>query len=235
MKRLLLASSVTVALFASFTGHAFDSQSRSGFYLSGSYGSVDHDLQEVEDYTGVKLSSPKGSAITFGYRINEYIAVEGGYTDFGEADAEETYSEEFGPYYVAPGYSEIEEVNYSGNVALASTSYRLGLVATTDIWKTFSAGARIGFHNWESDISARVRADSTWYLIDDLTGERVDSADFGGDFTESESDSIDGSDAYYGVTAGWRSGNLLVSLDYTMFVMEDIEPTMTSLTIGYDF
>lgn len=232
---LTRATAIAVcSLFASMV-QAYDNQAGTGFYLSGSYGSSDLDLQEVEDYTGIKLSSPKGTAFTFGYRVNQFIAVETGYTDFGDAEADESYREEFGPYFVAPGYSEIEEVVYNGDVTVSASSFRLGLLATTDIWEAFSAGVRVGFHNWEADVSARLKADSTWYLIDDLSGERVESADFGGDFTDRESDSLDGSDAYYGITGSWRTGNVLVSLDYTQFVMDDIEPTMTALTIGYDF
>lgn len=235
MKKITLASIAAVLSLATSLGHANYDQNRSGLYLSGSYGTVDHDLQDVEDYTGVKFSSPKGSAVTLGYRVNQNIAVETGYTNFGDAEASESYAEVYGPYYYAPGYSTVEEVEYRGAVSVSASSFKLGLLATTDIWNTVSAGVRLGFHTWEADVSGRVNADSTLYLIDDLTGERLDSADIGGDFSESLSESTDGSDAYYGVTAGWRNGNLLLSVDYTKFVMDDVEPTMASITLGYDF
>lgn len=235
MKKVTMASAVAMFSLAASMGHASDIQNRSGLYMSGSYGSVDHDLQEAEDYAGVNLSSPKGSAITFGYRVNQYVAIETGYTDFGSADASDSYTEVYGPYYVAPGYSEEEEVVYSGKVDVSASSFRLGLVLTTNVWETVSAGLKLGFHNWDAEASGRMSADSTWYLIDDLSGQRIDSADFGDDYSESLSESMDGTDAYYGVTAGWRINNFLLSVDYTKYVMEDIEPTMASLTLGYDF
>lgn len=235
MKKVILASAAAAFSLAASMGHTFDTQNPSGLYVSGSYGSIDHDLQEIEDSTGVKFSSPKGSAITLGYRVNQHIAIETGYTDFGTAEASESYTEIYGPYYYAPGYSEEEEVVYSGKVDVSASSFRLGLALTTDVWETVSAGVKIGFHSWDADLSGRMSADSTYYLIDDLSGQRIDSADFGGDYSESLSDSTDGTDAYYGVTAGWRIDNLLLSVDYTKYVMDDIEPTMATLTLGYDF
>lgn len=235
MRKIFLASAITMASLTASMGHAFDGQNQTGIYLSGSYGSVDHDLQEVEDYTGVKLSSPKGSAITLGYRINRNLAIETGYTDFGSADARESFSEIYGPYYYAPGYSEEEEVVYTGSADVTSSSFKLGVVFTTDVWETVSAGLKLGFHNWEVEAAGRYTEDSTFYLIEDATGQRIDSADFGNDVSESLSGSTDGSDAYYGVTAGWRVDNLLLSVDYTRYVMDDIEPTMAAITLGYDF
>lgn len=212
-------------------GHAYDNGGRSGLYLSGSYGTVDADLQD----TGEKFSSPKGGAITLGYRVNEFIAIEGGYTDLGSAKGSYTdiYIAE-GPYQYTDGYSEVREVSDIEKATVSGTSTRLGFVVSTNVWDTVSAGLRAGFHRWDVEGKSSYDYSDTWYLIDDATNERVDSyTEY--EFSDSDRDSLDGSDHYYGLTAGWRNGNLLLSVDYTVFVMEEIEPSMASLTLGYDF
>ncbi|WP_444924069.1 hypothetical protein ACJJH9_01585 [Microbulbifer sp. DLAB2-AF] len=73
MKRFILSS--VIALSASNTMAMENS-----FYLKSSYGKVDTDIstQESEEYFETNLSNPRGWTVTLGYRLNNFLAIEGG-------------------------------------------------------------------------------------------------------------------------------------------------------------
>ncbi|GAA5524679.1 hypothetical protein Maes01_01236 [Microbulbifer aestuariivivens] len=200
--------------------------------MSGSYGYVDSDL---DDFLGVNMSSTKGAAITFGYRVNQYVAIESGYTDFGSTEGSDFAfwlgNENPGP---APDTTEVVVDAATRNVEASTSSFKLGVVLSTDIWQTMSAGFKVGVHSWESDLSAEVYESLADVVVDDVTGEIL-SWDTVWENSYSISETIDGTDAYYGVTGGWRFNNLLVSVDYTRYVMDEVEPTIASISVGYDF
>lgn len=232
-------SAAVLAVAVSSQAFAYSDIQHNGFYISGGYGIVDNDLDEVEDYVGLELSDPNAFSLTLGYRINSWLAAEIGYIDLGSADV--SASDQFvswGPEYAGTDgvydYYTYDEITESGAAEVSATAVKLGGVISTNVWETVSIGLRLGVNLWDAEVKANYDYSEDGYLTLGLDGEVVDTINWDS-YSESFGGSEDGSDFYYGLTAGWRSGNLLLSLDHTFYEMDDIKPSVTSLTLGLDF
>lgn len=143
-KKLLI-----IALMAGMgmtTAYAADS----GFYIGGSFGQsrisdfsgsdVDTELRSIgiTSTTGTDDKDTGWKAFA-GYRIMKYLAVEGAYTNFGEASATVTAT--------AP-------IAGTANVKLENESWSLSAVGILPLGDKFSLFARLGFNVWNVDASA---------------------------------------------------------------------------------
>lgn len=224
MKRAVLAS-----IFAFATSGAMAIEKN--FYLKSAYGHVDPDVEELEEYLDIKLSDPKGYSITLGYRINRFLAVEGGYTDLGEAEGEyqDSYSDS---YTYSNGWREDDTYSEKITGSLGATSKMLGMLVSTDMNEKFTAGLRLGIQRWEAEVKA-TRLSTIGYELYDDRGILIDFGALGDPISESATD--DGSDAYYGVTVGWAERNWVLSLEHTIFEMEDQKPSLSAIALSYNF
>ncbi|WP_444941364.1 outer membrane beta-barrel protein [Microbulbifer sp. ZKSA004] len=225
MNRLILASAI---LFSASNVMATESN----FYLRSSYGKVDTDFssRETQETLGVELSTPKGWSVALGYRLNNFISLEAGYADLGDANGSDTditgytYDYDFGPYTYR------REENRERILSLKSKM--LGMLLTTDITKDFYAGIRTGLHSWDADLKHKsslniqhVWADNNGNVLDtEGTGYKVS----GKDGTQDE-------DLYYGISAGWNYNNWSLSLEHTIFNMDKKKPSLSSLALTYNF
>lgn len=128
------------------TAHAADT----GFYIGGSFGQ-----SKISDFNGSDVDAELASlGITSttttddkdtgwkafaGYRIMKYLAVEGAYTNFGEATANVVTT--------APSAG-------TANVKLENEAWSLSALGILPLSDQFSLFARLGLNVWNVDVSA---------------------------------------------------------------------------------
>lgn len=81
MKQGLLA----VVVLSSFAAVAHADDPPIGFYIGGSVGSATLELEDADSTTDFKADDT-GFKLTAGYRILNWLAVEGGYADYGQPE-----------------------------------------------------------------------------------------------------------------------------------------------------
>ena len=238
MKRFLFG---IIAAVVSLNALAFED--KSNLYISAGFGQTDLNVEELEDYYGVELPKPDAAEFTLGYRIDNNWTAELGFTDFGEISG--GYEDEWfagGPYFYSTdpltGVEYWEEIHetYGANAKLTASSIRLGTVLSTDASELLSLGLRLGFHMWNADLSAREYSEYRSDLTEGYGGPVVDSlvlSDWGyDDFTRG---SEDGTDLYYGLVANLNLNQFTLSAAYTVYEMDDLEPSTTTIALGYNF
>lgn len=204
---------------------AYD-QGYSPLYLKFGYGSVDPDIQEFDEYD---MEHPDGYSLTLGYQASPFLALEGGYVNLG--DITESYIEPYG--YGDPGYDYyFEEGVYEVGAGISASTVAIGAVLSTDVYRGFSAGLRFGYHLWEVEANAYEMDEWTEYVWNSGIGA-YEAYDYG--YEDQFSETVDGSDPYYGVTLGLSAGNWIFSADYTVYQMEDMSPALGSLSVGLRF
>ncbi|WP_299948508.1 outer membrane beta-barrel protein [uncultured Microbulbifer sp.] len=232
MNRLILAAAIL--FFASNT-----MATESNFYLKSSYGKVDPDGKldtdfpslEDQENLSVKLSNPKGWSLALGYRLDNFIALEAGYADLGDADSSvsEVRSNNFDYGY----YSDTYERENRLETTLSRKSKMLGIFLTTDVTKDFYAGIRTGFHSWDADLKYKFTS-NTKYTETDNSGSVTYTDTY--NYEESDKERIHDSDLYYGISAGWNfNENWSLSLEHTIFEMNEDKPSLSSLALTYNF
>ena len=152
---------VTGALFlASFSASSFAAGNESGLYVGGNFGYVKIDGEDDFDddnqvYQGL-----------LGYRINPYIAVEGGYIDFGKygnhlANAKtDGYT---GALKLIAPIGDRVDVYAKGGQLWYDTDYSIAGYNGTDSDKAVFAGAGVGFKVTDNLV---LNAEYTWYDVD---------------------------------------------------------------------
>ncbi|USD21072.1 porin family protein [Microbulbifer variabilis] len=212
MKRFILATAI--ALSASNTIAL-----ENNFYLKSTYGSVDTNISSKDALESfkTKLSDSSGWSITLGYRLNKFIALEGGFADLGDTEGSYRH-EEWSFSQWGDEMSEISTIDYK----ISTDTKILGLFLTTDITKDFYAGARVGYQLWDEQFQKRHEFSARW-----------DWGDYHGINTTDETN--DGSDPYYGISVGWNNNNWSLSLEHTIFEMKDRKPSLSSLGLTYNF
>lgn len=88
----------------------------------------------------------------------------------------------------------------------------MAALATTDANREFYAGAKLGFHFWETDFDVSAPGEGSVTALSD-----------------------DGTDIFYGVFANWRIGNWVLGAEHTIFQTEVMDPSMTSVSLSMDF
>lgn len=192
------------------------------WYVKAGYGVVDPDAVVVEEFvagviaeelgttTEVSLKRPKGSNISLGYRLNHYLALEAGYSNFGQTNDKQQY---------ILGANSSEVKTYRTEVS--GSTGTLAAVLSTDSSKPYSGGVRLGYHAWKTkaqvgythQVSEALADDSGWLLSTDGHGQ----------------------DAFYGVFANWRIDQWTYSLEHTLYPTENADITLSTLSLSMDF
>ncbi|WP_444887324.1 hypothetical protein [Microbulbifer sp. JMSA008] len=221
MKKLILASAIIISTSSTMA-------MENSFYFKSTYGMVNTDIssQETQEKLSTDLSDPNGWSFILGYHLNKFLALEGGYVDLG--DAEGRYHDRYDSPY---GFSAHDTIH---NYTINTQAKTFGLFLTTDITKDFFAGLRVGYQFWNEHFEDKVTK-YLHYYDHDQNGVFTDIATRS--YTEKDQDCEikDGSDLYYGVSAGWNYNNWSVSLEHTIFEMEERKPSLTSLGLTYNF
>ena len=137
MKKTLLGLSIVVAL--SPTLASAQPHNVKGGYIGGSLGQTELDVSS-EDQTFISNNGGKidetdtGFKVFGGYRVNNYVAIEGFYADFGEASI---------------------EVN--GNKAtMGSDSLGISVVGVIPVTERFELFGKVGLHAWDVELESNV-------------------------------------------------------------------------------
>ena len=108
-------------------------------YIGASFGKVDYDEEGV--------SKPTGFDLYAGFKVNEYFALEGVYTDLGEADI--GFQDEY--YYYDGYYTYQITETYSGDLSVDSIGFAgKVIIPVADVLELYARG---GFHAWDAEIS----------------------------------------------------------------------------------
>ncbi|WP_444887323.1 hypothetical protein [Microbulbifer sp. JMSA008] len=211
MKRFILATAIVLSASNTIA-------LENNFYLKSTYGAVDTDIS-TQKLQGLNipdnLSNPKGWSFTLGYQLNNYIALEGGFVDLGDAEGRE-YD------IVAVDYDDIFARNFKKTIN--TQTQIVGLFFSTNINRDFYAGIRTGYQFWDEHFQTKWESN---YLNQ--------SGKITGTFEGSYHRTNNGSDPYYGISAGWNYINWSLSLEHTIFEMEERKPNFSSLALTYNF
>jgi len=107
----------------------------------------------------------------------------------------------------------------------------LGIFLTTDITKNLYAGIRLGYQQWEAELKEIENLNWNYEVV--ISGSQIASESGSSNYSYKGDD--DGSDPYYGVSAGWNYNNWSLSLEHTIFEMGDRKPNLSSLALTYNF
>lgn len=164
MKKQILVIGLITGVGLS-TAHAADS----GFYIGGSFGQsrisdfsgsdVDRELASV-GITSTTTTDDKdtGWKAFAGYRVMKYLAVEGAYTNFGDASARVTVTAP------AAGVANVELENEAWSLSV------LGILPLND---KFSLFGRLGFNVWNVEATATGTGSATGRYSYDEDGTDV--------------------------------------------------------------
>lgn len=235
LKKLILATALAASTNATAATLEGDWYTRIGIIQTDpDVGAVENFLSEtIETETGVGESvdfgNPRSYSLNIGYRINSYLAVEAGYTDLGDSSNTYRYFHDYGDLQTQ-GYEGRETMTYKSKVS--GSTKTIGVVLSTNATRAFSVGVRAGVHLWgtKADIDSTYTDEYTYLDADNnvLEGDsRIDEVLLASD--------TDGEDAYYGVFANWRIGRWSYSLGHTLYKTDDVEPSVSSLALDYDF
>ncbi|HEX4938793.1 MAG TPA: porin family protein [Candidatus Kapabacteria bacterium] len=108
-------------------------------YIGASFGKVDYDEEGV--------SKPTGFDLYAGFKVNEYFALEGVYTDLGNADIH--FQEQY--YYYDGYYDYLVTETYMGELSVDSIGFAgKVIIPVGDVLELYARG---GFHAWDAEIS----------------------------------------------------------------------------------
>ena len=241
MKKLIL----TAALLASANAGAATLEG--DWYGRVNFGVTDPDADELEGFVSdtiesemgvsesVDFENPRSYSINIGYRINHYIAVEAGYTNFGKHNVRYRYPGYYGSL-AAVGWETQATDTYKAKIS--GTTKTLGVVLSTDTTRQFSAGVRAGINLWNTRAEVNYDYDQVdRTLIDPAGGVEADNiAESHYGYQESRlSSDLSGEDAYFGAFVTWRIGRWAYTLDHTLYKTDEVEPTVSSLALDYAF
>ncbi|WP_286240447.1 outer membrane beta-barrel protein [Neptuniibacter halophilus] len=209
MKKLLLASSAGLALAVSSLAQA------DGYYVFGDYGRSDFD-------TGVSAAgintddTDSAFSLGVGFQYNEYLAVELGYLDLGEAS--------FSTNAPVSGTVGGSSVTLDGSLDLDATGFFLGLRGNYALNDAFTLFGRAGLLNWESDLTLAGTA-------------TIDGVAYTGSFS---GEAADGTDPYLGLGVEYNfNENLSAKLQYNRYFLdfegEDLDVDTFTAGLSYRF
>ncbi|WP_444930097.1 outer membrane beta-barrel protein [Microbulbifer sp. SSSA002] len=224
MKHTALAA--FIALFSSSI-HAEEQP----FYLKASLGYTQFDSDS--SYTIKEDLDSVSYGFTFGYRINQYIAIEAGMTDLGKLERRSGYELYDAEIYGDQDYQTVFNASSYDHTKTEYKSYSLGAAFTKRFQQHLSAGVRLGVHQWNttSSGSGNYEYSIDWYSPD---GELLESESYAwsGDWGD-EKDS--GTDSYYGAVISWSTGAWDIGLEHTLYKIEDEKANFTALGATYSF
>ncbi|WP_444919661.1 outer membrane beta-barrel protein [Microbulbifer sp. CnH-101-G] len=201
------------------------------FYLKASLGYMHFDS---EDSTAVKEDlNSTGYAFTFGYRVNDYIAFEGGMANLGDIRKEHERSVRGLEWYYSDDEILVENYDYQSKQETKYKSYNLGLALSSQIQQNLNAGIRFGVHQWCANDSGRAEhsGNRNWYSLD---RELLDAESFDRSYSWS-SNKNSGSNPYYGAEVNWTTGDWGINLEHTIYEIQDEKANLSSVGVTYSF
>ncbi|MES9846492.1 MAG: outer membrane beta-barrel protein [Candidatus Sedimenticola sp. PURPLELP] len=188
----------------------------SGAYISGSLGKSSANVDSV---TGISIDENSNTfSFALGYKLNENIAIEGGYRDLGEINANATGSINgtyLGKPFVATG---------TVGVDVETTGFFLGGDFSLPVSDKVSAHVKAGIFKWDADLTGSGTGSITYDGTVYATGTAL---------TGSE----DGTDLYFGLGADYKL-NDSVGLGVQWVRYKDILDTdidVFEATVNYSF
>ncbi|WHI52323.1 outer membrane beta-barrel protein [Microbulbifer sp. MLAF003] len=201
------------------------------FYLKASLGHTEFDSES--SYALRENLSSTGYAFIFGYRVNRYIAVEGGMTDLGSIRRDYESNVHGLEWYIDDDDFIVENYDYKSKQEAEYNSYSVGLALTAPIQQNLNAGIRLGVHQWCENNSGQSETSGTlnWYNGD---RELLEVEPYYRSYSwDNEKDS--GSNPYYGVEVNWTTGDWSISLEHTVYEIQDDKANFSAVGITYSF
>jgi len=206
---------VCIFAFLSFPALAEDDVGSPHFYGTASigYSKLDYDFAGFTDVD----DSDTAYSIGIGYSFNDYIAIEAGWLDIGEASAS-TSASASGTLYGKP-YT----VTGSAIVEAEADGFYIGPIVTPIVTEKFKAYAKIGVYFWDVDAEASASGSLTY-------DGRTYTANAKADASES------GEDLYFGFGASYDlTEKLTVRADWTRYDVSDADIDVFAVGIVFKF
>ncbi|WP_299795124.1 OmpA family protein [uncultured Shewanella sp.] len=140
-----------------------------GWYLGGQFGLAKTDVSEngldkLYEQAGINASSTKvddsgaSYSLFLGYKFNQYISLEAGYTDLGDRSVEFS-----GQAIDLDAYYDLAENVYPET----ADGFSLSVLGTYPISERFSVTGKLGYFDWEMDAVTSSLSDESDTLGDD--------------------------------------------------------------------
>lgn len=172
-------------------GFASDSKLYLGAALgSSSYSSVEDLFLELgNDGSNDITDTSIAYQLQMGWEINRYVAIEVGYTDFGDVESDYRRNS------VVNGHDALAQSHYEANLTATIVSLK-GMLPLGDATRVF---AKVGYAGWD----AEVNWDAALYFDDNLDSQSKGSAE------------VDGDDLFYSFGVEYRvTNNIVLSGEY---------------------
>ncbi len=188
-----------------------------GFYVDGSLGRMTANISNGAAAGSTTNDTDNTYSLGGGYNVNQYFGVEGGYQDLGKVSA---------------SWSGAGTVRSGGNTFVGTgaaslsakvNGWYLGPTVSFPINDQFSIGARAGWFNWKTELSAAFTAAGT------LNGTPV-AAGGSGSATAKQTDTYIGVGGLYKVNK-----NVGISLGYTEYKIDTYTAKNWTLGARYSF
>ncbi|WP_444933935.1 outer membrane beta-barrel protein [Microbulbifer sp. JTAC008] len=231
MRRITPLSLSILALASGANTYA----SEKPFYAKATLGYMSFDTRAR--YTESEDLNSTGYSFTLGYRINNYLAVEGGMVDLGEIRQEYKGDGEFyySDYYQGQDVNVVDSYTYDSNIKTDYKSYSLGLALTQKFQQNFNAIVRLGVHQWCANKSGQRQITGTrsYYENGGIYDVYMTSEPY--EISYNPDSATDGSDLYYGAEISWSTGTWDIGLEHTIYEVEDEKADFTALGVTYNF
>lgn len=201
-----------IAPFSTIANNQLDNS----FYISASIGSASY---EEENKTIGELSigiddKQTSYGVVLGYKINNYFAIEGGYTDLGKFFADKSYTEYIpDPINDDVRVKHLEEMGINGITLALALQYPI--IDRVNIFSKF------GLYQWKSD--------SNYTLIAAPFDENIPTTTL--DFNKSQDDN----DIFYSLGLAYQWEDFAISTEYRVFNIENDNIALINLNFSYYF
>lgn len=158
-------------------------------------------------------------SLNLGYKVNKFLAIEGGYTKLGEASVTaQAYNGNIG---------RASATNATGKAVAKVDGYVFGLAATLPINNAVDLTARAGVFAWKGKVSGTLTGGSITYGGNTYTAGSLSGKE-------------DGTDPYWGLGAGYNFSNAVrAGVNFTRYKGEtslgDVDVDTWTANLRYSF
>ncbi|WP_299587180.1 outer membrane beta-barrel protein [uncultured Microbulbifer sp.] len=224
MKKIALSALIALASTSVYAGEQ-------PFYLKASLGYVQFDS---EDHFAVKKDlNSTGYAFTFGYRVNNYVAIEGSMANLGTIHRDYEFSIHTPEMYYDYDDIVIENYDYKSTSETKLKSYSLGLAFSTQVQQNLNAGFRLGVHQWCEETNGRSTYSGTRSRYSEA--RRLYEVEPSNGSYKWDSDKESGSNPYYGAEVNWSTGDWGITLEHTIYEIQDDKSNLSAVGVTYSF